>query len=74
MDRPTTDMSTGIPKSPEAWEWREYADYLEAENAALVEAARAVVNDAEFEGDISIVDTQDLYNLKSALLQSEGEI
>jgi len=43
MDRPTTDMSTGIPKSPEAWEWREYADYLEAENAALVEAARVVV-------------------------------
>jgi len=39
----------------------------------IEEAARAVVNDAEFDGDISTVDTADLNNL-SALLQSEGEI
>ena len=45
----------------------------EAENAALVEAARDVVNTAEFDGDISTVDTADLNNL-SALLQSEEEI
>jgi hypothetical protein len=30
MDRPTIDLSRGIPKSPEDWEWREYADWLEA--------------------------------------------
>jgi hypothetical protein len=30
MDRPTIDLSRGIPKSPEGWEWREYADWLEA--------------------------------------------
>jgi hypothetical protein len=35
MDRPTIDLSRGIPKSPEDWEWREYADWLEAENAKL---------------------------------------
>jgi len=46
---------------------------FEAENAALVDAARAVDNTAEFDGDISTVDTADLNNL-SALLQSEEEI
>lgn len=46
MERPATDNSKGIPESPAAWEWREYADYLEAENKRLrkvVEAAEKMI-------------------------------
>jgi hypothetical protein len=55
MDRPTIDLSRGIPKSPEDWEWREYADWLEAERAKLRQEieGRDMLLKALMESDVS---------------------
>ena len=42
MRRPTIDLSKGIPKSPESWEWREYATHLEAKVEALTKERDAL--------------------------------